>query len=154
MEKYLGGAAVFTDGKLTKFKSPFLITIRAFEKYWKLQEHSDTKLVFVPAAKKGYKGGGSFLKSWRMRTDRAKPNGQYEQWSQKKAAKHFGVSQPFIAAIESGEKFMPDYMQREVFGLNATKEEKAKALAQTRQELKEIAAAIKAKPPKKQPKHW
>jgi hypothetical protein len=109
MKKYLGGGKIYSDGKISKFKSPFMMSVHAFGKFWVLDTSrcSDERLTFVPAKHGGYKGGSNYLKRWRLRTDVAKPNGEYKKWTQKDAADHFGVSQSYIAKIEKGEKDIP-----------------------------------------------
>jgi len=81
MKKYLGGAQVHCDGKAIKFKNPFLVTLNAFGKLWELDASSvsDQRLKFVPAKDGGYKGGGNFLKQWRVGTNAPKPNGKHEK---------------------------------------------------------------------------
>lgn len=154
MAKYLGGASVREDGKLTKFTSPFLITIRAFSKYWRLSvsESNDAQLVFRPTARK-FKGGGGYLKQWRLRTNTPKPNGIHQQWTQKQTADYFNVRQSFISAIEAGEKYIPHYMHKVIFGAKMTMEPEEKENEEAKKWLRKRIAARKPRPRRrKQPK--
>jgi hypothetical protein len=138
------------------------MVIKKFGKFWRLETQTDARLIFVPVEQKAGYGrkhdGGSFFKSWRKRMHRPKPNGTFakpkggdekkEQWTQERAAKFFGVTQSFIAKVETGEKEMTKAMMQVVFG--RTEQERG----QDKHELKEVVASIKSRPPKKQPKHW
>ena len=83
------------------------LRIQTGGRVWVFELETAEELKFKPEPDGGYAGAGNWLKYWRKRKPKPKPNGKLTHWSQADAAEEFGLTQSHWALMEKGKRHIP-----------------------------------------------